>query len=672
MSSLSTKVLGTVAMEPKGEYSVEAYYEKLNTVLYNDSTYMAIKPSHNILPTDTEYWQLIGGGVTKEYVAEQTVDNLDSTSTTKPLSANQGKNLNNKISGSYSFEDFVLYAFFDEKSSNVINLYISKDNLHLQKLELPNKIYGRDPSIIFYNNKFYIAITNYDSQHDFSIYESEDLINWSKHDINLGLYDANFKKRWCPDFFIDSDNSLYVFISKQHAEPDSIHLEGKFKTYVTKCENIDTFEFETPKELVLTGTEEDNYIDATCIKIDETYHLILKSDSQYELNLQHFTSTDLLNFSLISKDFGQLGRYLEGQFIYKFKGEYVLGAEKYYERDGLLSNYRIKTTKDLNKFSNYKRMYVDDIDISHGSAFVITDKKAKELIFKRNNYNFNYNYNFVFSKNNYLITSNTINHDYAKGRYLKIMSIYPKQNFKSFSLIFKLTDGQRYSFDSMIQFYGKYNNLNVPELEQPYVIQLSGKDGYGIKYKEVNLHGKIITLINNTEKCYDVYFDLNDYTDDISIMLDFISKNLFSENIVIYADTFVDELPISVGSMRDQKRCLNAFSEYNTLYVDNRLNNKLTVKMTCRNQSFRLFGHGINMNANKTYDYTINVLNGQINAINNNSQLSNPLTFTLDEYDSVLTVYTISITGLDNYSGFVIELPNNYGNGILDYTLSTV
>ena len=66
MSSLSTKILGTVAIDPKGEYDSTVYYEKLNTVLYNDSTYMAIKPSHNILPTDTEYWQLIGGGLKKE------------------------------------------------------------------------------------------------------------------------------------------------------------------------------------------------------------------------------------------------------------------------------------------------------------------------------------------------------------------------------------------------------------------------------------------------------------------------------------------------------------------------------------------------------------------------------------------------------------------------------
>ena len=87
-------------MEPKGEYSAEAYYEKLNTVLYNDSTYMAIQPSHNILPTDTEYWQLIGGGVTKEDI----VDNLESTASDKPLSARQGKKLKEII-------DEVTYIF---------------------------------------------------------------------------------------------------------------------------------------------------------------------------------------------------------------------------------------------------------------------------------------------------------------------------------------------------------------------------------------------------------------------------------------------------------------------------------------------------------------------------------------------------------------------------------
>lgn len=59
MSDLS-QVLGVVAMEPKGEYSASAYYEKLNVVTYEGSSYMAKKASNNVSPTNTEYWQPIG------------------------------------------------------------------------------------------------------------------------------------------------------------------------------------------------------------------------------------------------------------------------------------------------------------------------------------------------------------------------------------------------------------------------------------------------------------------------------------------------------------------------------------------------------------------------------------------------------------------------------------
>ena len=89
-----TQVLGIVAMEPKGEWDSETYYEKLNTVLYNDSTYMAKEGVVGENPSTSSKWQLIGGGTTKEYLEEQTVDNLDSSSATKPLSAKQGNNLN--------------------------------------------------------------------------------------------------------------------------------------------------------------------------------------------------------------------------------------------------------------------------------------------------------------------------------------------------------------------------------------------------------------------------------------------------------------------------------------------------------------------------------------------------------------------------------------------------
>ena len=52
--------LGNVAIVPKGIWNATQTYEKLNTVTYNGSSYIATKPvSAGILPTNTSYWQMI-------------------------------------------------------------------------------------------------------------------------------------------------------------------------------------------------------------------------------------------------------------------------------------------------------------------------------------------------------------------------------------------------------------------------------------------------------------------------------------------------------------------------------------------------------------------------------------------------------------------------------------
>lgn len=102
MSNVFTKDLGVVAPVPKGNYNSETYYDKLNIVTYNDSTYIAKQQSIGIIPTNTDYWQFIAGGLKETDI----VDNLNSTSANKPLSANQGKILNSKITDGveYIFE----------------------------------------------------------------------------------------------------------------------------------------------------------------------------------------------------------------------------------------------------------------------------------------------------------------------------------------------------------------------------------------------------------------------------------------------------------------------------------------------------------------------------------------------------------------------------------------
>lgn len=57
------RTLGTVAMTPKGEYDSSVYYEKLNIVEYEGSSYVAKQNVNNILPTNETYWLYLGGGV---------------------------------------------------------------------------------------------------------------------------------------------------------------------------------------------------------------------------------------------------------------------------------------------------------------------------------------------------------------------------------------------------------------------------------------------------------------------------------------------------------------------------------------------------------------------------------------------------------------------------------
>lgn len=49
---------GKVAITPKGTFENGTVYDKLDTVEYNGTLYIAKKASSGVLPTDTEYWML--------------------------------------------------------------------------------------------------------------------------------------------------------------------------------------------------------------------------------------------------------------------------------------------------------------------------------------------------------------------------------------------------------------------------------------------------------------------------------------------------------------------------------------------------------------------------------------------------------------------------------------
>jgi len=67
MSEIRT--LGPVGLNPLGDYNSQTEYEKLDVVLYQGSSYVALKPVQGIVPTNAEYWQkLVSGGVSRDEV----------------------------------------------------------------------------------------------------------------------------------------------------------------------------------------------------------------------------------------------------------------------------------------------------------------------------------------------------------------------------------------------------------------------------------------------------------------------------------------------------------------------------------------------------------------------------------------------------------------------------
>lgn len=92
MDEQITQVLGIVGISNKGEYSADAYYEKLNVVTYNGSSYSAKTDVHGVLPTNTDYWQLYAEKGDQGNTGEQGVS-VESIEQTTTSSESEGTNV---------------------------------------------------------------------------------------------------------------------------------------------------------------------------------------------------------------------------------------------------------------------------------------------------------------------------------------------------------------------------------------------------------------------------------------------------------------------------------------------------------------------------------------------------------------------------------------------------
>mgnify|MGYP004733107137 CR=1 FL=1 len=63
---MATYELGKIGLNPRGAYSSNASYARLDVVSYNSSSYVALDNCTGVAPTDTSKWMLLAQGTSSE------------------------------------------------------------------------------------------------------------------------------------------------------------------------------------------------------------------------------------------------------------------------------------------------------------------------------------------------------------------------------------------------------------------------------------------------------------------------------------------------------------------------------------------------------------------------------------------------------------------------------
>lgn len=167
----------------------------------------------------------------------------------------------------------------------------------------------RDPSYIYKDGMYYVTYTTHWNNNYIRIIKSPDLISWD----NVATVEFNdYAQAWGPQFFEDTDGSLYILIALSTIN-DPNFIENDFKMFEIHCTSDDLTEWSTPT--LITGNFPYNYIDGNIIKHNGVYYFFYKNeDTDY---VEYATSTSPMSGYVVEKsgDFASWGNCLEGMAV---------------------------------------------------------------------------------------------------------------------------------------------------------------------------------------------------------------------------------------------------------------------------------------------------------------------------------------------------------------------
>jgi hypothetical protein len=230
-----------------------------------------------------------------------------------------------------SGQTYLMSGFIDFNGTNnasseqKLRLFLSSDGLSWNSLSPyflyadPNSATGgnvRDPSIIYYNSKWWIAYTNDQvsgsTVPQWSIASSPDLTNWSLvANINTTGAVSGIFHNWAPEFFLDSSGLLHVFLGISTGGSSTNFVQ--YESHATDTTGLTTWSL--PVAVGGTGFPSD-FIDAYVVSTGGKFYLFGKDD--INKNLFVMSSTQLTTgYTMLNQNITANGQNCEGATVFQ-------------------------------------------------------------------------------------------------------------------------------------------------------------------------------------------------------------------------------------------------------------------------------------------------------------------------------------------------------------------
>ncbi|EPC3780514.1 tail fiber/spike domain-containing protein [Citrobacter farmeri] len=257
-------------------------------------------------------------------------------------------------------------VFFDPSTQNVY-LSTSIDGINWSgqaglKLEDGSPLRGRDPSICYFADMWWIAVTQATVNADVRIFRSKDLISWTSADCKFGsgVYGnkvepsatANAIYNGAPEFFIDG-SGLYILNGFQYGPnvPDaysgSIPDCRVYYAKMTSDPDVSVPTFEWPTRFSLSTANDQNRIDASLVSYDGALWLAVKNEYNKTIDLWKSTTGISGTFQFLSTA-PSSGFRVEGPSLVRRENDWILYVDDFYNRTGIYYN----TSYDLIAWGN--------------------------------------------------------------------------------------------------------------------------------------------------------------------------------------------------------------------------------------------------------------------------------------------------------------------------------